>query len=207
METAPRSELDLPGMAPHPPAPAAPEKPRETERTMLDRLRVRYGRTYKNGPYVGRQFVVAEKVATTPGGSHDSARIADAIVLDTWKPSWHDLTEAERETRSWTDRVSVHGFEVKVSRSDWLTELADPTKAEAWARYCHYFWLVASDRAIVRDDLPDGWGLLVPHGRSLRVASAPRRRDPSPMPHSAVVLLARAVQKTEVDMSLKKEVA
>lgn len=67
-----------------------PQKPRETERTMLDRLRRRYGRTYKNGPYVGRQFVIAEKVATSPGGSHDSARIADALVLDTWKPSWHD---------------------------------------------------------------------------------------------------------------------
>ena len=185
--------------APEPPA--TPAAVRETERTMLDRLRKRYGRTYQNGGYVGRQYVVAEKVATTPGGSHDAARIADALVLDTWKPAYDELTEAEREARSWTEGVSLRGFEVKVSRSDWLTELADPTKAEAWAKYCHYFWLVVSERNIVRDDLPDGWGLLVPHARSLRVAVRPRRRDPLPLPHSAVVSIARAVQKTEVAMA------
>jgi hypothetical protein len=182
-------------------SPAEHGPTRETERTMLDRLRRRYGRTYKNGGYVGRQFVIAEKVATSPGGSHDSARIADALVLDTWKPAYAELTEAERAARAWSERVSLHGFEVKVSRSDWLTELADPTKAEAWARYCHYFWLVASDRAIVREDLPDGWGMLVPHGTSLRVAVKPRRRDPLQLPHSAVVSIARAVQKTEVDIA------
>ncbi len=168
---------------------------------MLDRLRVRYGRTYMNGPYVGRQFVIAEKVATTPGGSHDAARIADALVLDTWRCPHADLTDAERERRKWSEWHSIHGFEVKVSRSDWLTELADPSKAEAWAQHCHYFWLVASDKSIVRDDLPDGWGLLVPHGASLRAVSKPRRRDPLPLTLAATISLARAVQKTEVAMA------
>lgn len=179
-----------------PPVPA-----RETERSMLDRLRRRYGQTYRNGPYVGRQFVVAEKVATTPGGSHDSARIADAIVLDTWGCAHGELTDRERENRNWRDRYSIHGFEVKVSRSDWLTELADPEKAEAWGRYCHYFWLVAASKDIVRGDLPAGWGLLVPHGASLRAAVKPTRRDAQPMPVAAIVSLTRAVQKTEVAMA------
>lgn len=183
--------------------PKSPAPVRETERTMLDRLRRRYGRTYKNGSYVGRQFVIAEKVGTTPGGSHDAARIADALVLDTWATPWADLTEQERESRHmWAHRQSLHGFEVKVSRSDWLTELADPEKAEAWARYCHYFWLVASDKAIVRDDLPKGWGMLVPHGASLRVVVKPSRRDPEALPMSAVVSIARSVQKTEVAMAV-----
>ncbi|QTV79467.1 beta/gamma crystallin family protein [Microbacterium sp. NIBRBAC000506063] len=44
-----------------------PRARQETERTMLDRLRARYGRTYQNGSYRGRQYVIAEKVATTPG--------------------------------------------------------------------------------------------------------------------------------------------
>ncbi|MCB8043659.1 hypothetical protein JM654_03970 [Microbacterium oxydans] len=113
-----------------------------------------------------------------------------------------DLTETERENRLlWGSRQSVHGFEVKVSRSDWLTELRDPEKAEAWARYCHYFWLVAASKDIVRDDLPEGWGLLVPHGESLRVVRKPVRRDPETMPLPVVVAVARAVQKTEVAMS------
>lgn len=178
-----------------------PTKPRETERTMLDRLRVRYGRTFKNGDYIGRQYVIAEHVPTRPG-AWGGDRIADAIVLDTWATTHADLTETERENRVlWGSRQSVHGFEVKVSRSDWLTELRDPEKAEAWARYCHYFWLVAASKDIVRDDLPEGWGLLVPHGASLRVVRKPVRRDPEAMPLPVVVAVARAVQKTEVAMS------
>jgi hypothetical protein len=183
-----------------PPLPRAIAKPRETERTMLDRLRIRYGRTFKNGDYVGRQFVVAEHVPTRPG-AWGGDRIADAIVLDTWATPHQDLTDTERERREWGTRQSIHGFEVKVSRSDWLTELRDPEKADAWARYCHYFWLVASSKDIVRDDLPEGWGLLVPHGTSLRVARKPVRRDPAPMPLPVVVAVARAVQKTEVAMA------
>lgn len=173
---------------------------KETERTMLDRLRRRYGKTYRNGSYVGRQYVIAEKVATTPG-AWGGDRIADAIVLDTWATAHAGLTETEKAGFNWAERQSVHGFEVKVSRADWLTELRDPEKAEAWAAHCHYFWLVASDKSIVRDDLPNGWGLLVPHGASLKVAAAPVRRDPLPMPLSKVVSIARAVQKTEVSMA------
>lgn len=171
----------------------------ETERSMLDRLRLRYGRTYRNGPYVGRQFVIAEKVATSPG-AFAGDRIADAIVLDTWGTPYADRTERERAHSRWGAHQSVHGFEVKVSRGDWLTELADPEKAAAWVRYCHYFWLVAADRSIVRDDLPNGWGLLVPAGAGLRAAVKAQRRDVEPMPTPVVVSIARAVQKTEVSM-------
>lgn len=176
----------------------------ETERSMLDRLRVRYGRTFRNGPYVGRQYVIAEKVPTTPG-SWGGDRIADAIVLDTWSTSFQQLTEPEKEAAMWGHRQSVHGFEVKVSRSDWLTELHDPEKAEAWARYCHYFWLVAASKDIVRDDLPEGWGLLVPHGQSLRAVKKPDRRAADPMPLQIVVSLARAVQRTEVSIAVAEQ--
>lgn len=60
---------------------------------------------------------------------------------------------------------------------------------------------VAASKDIVRDDLPEGWGLLVPHGASLRVVRRPARRDPEAMPLPVVVAVARAVQKTEVAMS------
>ncbi|GAB6855927.1 hypothetical protein [Microbacterium xylanilyticum] len=167
-----------------------------TERDMLDRLRVRYGKTDRNGSYTGRQYVIAEKVPTTPG-TWGGDRIADAIVLDTWSAPHSELTETECDVARWGERQSVHGFEVKISRADWLAELRQPEKAEAWAQFCHTFSLVAADRRIVRDDLPDGWGLLIPHGTSLRMVVKPRRRDPRPMPTPIVVSIARAVQKTE----------
>lgn len=64
------------------------------------------------------------------------------------------------------------GHEVKVSRSDWVSELGRKTgKADAWADQCHQWWLVVSDPAIVRDgELPEGWGLMSPGKSVTRMA-------------------------------------
>lgn len=52
-----------------------------------------------------------------------------------------------------------HGFEVKVSRSDWRRELAKPGKAQD--HLCHA-WSVAAPPGIVRPgELPEGWGHVV----------------------------------------------
>ena len=61
--------------------------------------------------------------------------------------------------------------------------------------------IVAADKSIVRNDLPAGWGLLVPHGTSLRAAVKPTRRTALAMPLPIVVSIARAVQRTEVSMA------
>ncbi|GHH57606.1 hypothetical protein [Lentzea cavernae] len=64
----------------------------------------------------------------------------------------------------WSSRgLAVDVHEIKVSRADWLTELAKPSKAEAWWPYSTRFWLVVPDASIVKaSELPEGWGLMVP---------------------------------------------
>ncbi|WP_295102922.1 hypothetical protein [uncultured Microbacterium sp.] len=58
------------------------------------------------------------------------------------------------------------GHELKVSRADWLHELDQPEKAEAWEPNCHAWYVVAPSEDIVRrEELPHGWGLMIP-GRS-----------------------------------------
>jgi hypothetical protein len=58
------------------------------------------------------------------------------------------------------------GHEIKVSRADWLHELDQPAKAEAWEPNCHAWYVVAPSTSIVRpEELPEGWGLMVT-GRS-----------------------------------------
>ena len=175
---------------------------------MLDRLNVRYGKTYKNGSYVGRQYVRAEHPYESVGPQWITGRIADYVALDMFSCKYTDLTESElakinlaRQGGDWfssaqAEAGAIHGHEVKVSRSDWLAELRDPTKADAWKRYCTYWWLVAP-REVVCDDLPDGWGLLVPHGKSLKIAVRAARLDPEPMPVRTVAALTRAVMQTE----------
>jgi hypothetical protein len=75
--------------------------------------------------------------------------------------------------------IDVH--EIKVSRSDWLRELADPAKAEAWWPYCNRFWITAPPGVVEAGELPEGWGLLeLPPGARRRFkvrAQAESRKD------------------------------
>lgn len=157
----------------------------ETERSMLDRLNRKYS-TYNGN---GHRWSRAEHVRVTAG--HDAARTCDYMAIDLWPGVGAG------------SGPKLHGHEVKVSRSDWLTELKDPSKAEAFAKYCDFWWLVSGDKSIVRDgELPRGWGLMVPHGTGLRIAVSPATRPwPEPMGRHLQATLTRAVTKTAVRLA------
>lgn len=88
------------------------------------------------------------------------------------------------------------GHELKVSRADWLRELAKPGKADDWADQCHEWWLVVSDPTVVHPgELPAGWGLMSP-GRSktrlvAHVTADRRPRDHRPSWDAVRAILAR----------------
>ena len=153
-----------------------------TERDMLDRLNVRYGTFNGNG----FRFARAEHVRVTAG--FDARRTCDYMALDLWPGGYG----AKRTG------PMLHGHEVKVSRSDWLTELRDPDKAEAFRRYCDFWWLVVADKSIVKvGELPLGWGLLVASGGTVRAAvTAERNEAVEPMNRDLQATFARAVTKT-----------
>ena len=62
------------------------------------------------------------------------------------------------------------GHEIKVSRADVMAELADPTKADPWLRYCTRWYLVVADPALIEGlEIPDLWGVMAPpSGRRTR---------------------------------------
>lgn len=166
-----------------------PAPKRWTERMMLDLLATRYSFDSGNGP----RYVFAEHVRNEAGfggydldqyratGKRTTLRTADAIAVDLWPSAGNP----------------VHGFEVKVSRSDWLCELRDPTKADAIRRFCDHWWLVVSDAAIVRDDLPEGWGLLaVGRDGKLRQRRSAPSLEREPMTPSFTASLLRASVRT-----------
>ena len=156
-----------------------------TERNMLDALHVRYSQITPNS---ARRYAVAEHVRAACGFSGWSA-LSDARTMRTVDFMAQDTWEAQG--------LKLHGHEVKVSRSDWLTELKDPGKSEAVRRFCDRWWLVAPSKALVRDDLPDGWGLLVlDRAGRLRVAKSAPALDPEPHPVTFRASLMRAVAKT-----------
>lgn len=129
-------------------------------------------------------------------GFRRRVRTADAIAMSLYPSRGLDL----------------HGFEVKVSRSDWIRERDDPEKAEEIARFCNFWWVVVGDPAIVPlDELPPTWGLLVPHGKSLRAAREAPRNEAVAEPTRAFLaaILRKAVEvvvpQPEVEALLTKK--
>lgn len=85
--------------------------------------------------------------------SPDGRRKADLI--------WQSVTKA--------GEYRLLGHEVKVSRSDVIAEIQDPTKAEAWMQYCDQWWLVVSDPEILKGlDIPETWGIMAPPSGRLK---------------------------------------
>lgn len=148
-----------------------------TERQVLDLLCLKYTRQSGNGD----RYAIAEHVRSAAG--FDAKRTADFVSMDLWPSAG----------------LALHGHEVKVSRSDWLTELKDPDKAEAFRPFMDYWWLVVSDAGIVKDgELPAGWGLLAPTsgGGILRTIRQAKRTYPADMPKSMMAAFVRSVAKT-----------
>lgn len=104
------------------------------------------------------------------------SRHADAVAMSLW-PS---------------RGIELHGFEIKVSRTDWVKELGDPAKAEAIAKHCDRWWLVVGDAAIVKDgELPATWGLLVLKGDKLVCAKEAPKLEHEAMPMAFIAALFR----------------
>lgn len=151
------------------------ELPVPTEADMVRALHAHYGVRYGNG----RRYAVATQVRSHAG--FDARRTADYVAMDLW-PS---------------KGLLLHGHEIKVSRSDWLTELKHPEKAAEFVPYMNCWWLVVPDRSIVHDgELPAGWGLMALSGACLRVARAAKRQEAKPLTPARLAALLRAVALT-----------
>ena len=146
----------------------------------MDLLRLRY--PDGAGMAGAQRFVRAEHVRYIHRHGY-TQRVADYIVVDTW------------------NSTRLLGFEIKTSRSDWLRELRDLgpyTCKHVWAQHCHEWYLVAADKNIVRDDLPQGWGLLAPDktGKLRQFAKPALTDNPVPIDMWNIGSLSRAINLT-----------
>ncbi len=120
-------------------------------------------------------------------------RWADAIAVGLWKSRGHEII----------------GFEIKVSRADWLKELKHPDKAHGVGKYCHSWYLVVGDESIVKDgELPMNWGLMVPHTKNNLKIKVPATRNKKPEPINIgfmCAILRRAMQQCLPEKRLQAE--
>ena len=148
------------------------DTPKMTEAELTDALYERYNVRHGNG----QRYAVAAQVRSHAG--FDARRTGDFVAMDLW-PSMG---------------LTLHGHEIKVSRSDWLRELKDPSKAAEFIPYMNTWWVVVSDARIVRSgELPDDWGLMAMRGGLLAIVRKAPRRDALPLTPTRLGALLRAV--------------
>lgn len=116
----------------------------------------------------------------------NSNRRADAVHIGLWSSRG-------------AGRIDV--CELKVSRSDFRRELDKPEKAEAWWPYCNAFWIVAPSVEVAPpDELPPGWGLMVPgtRGRRFKKVVEPEEHDAN-ITVSLLITLLKNTETTKVN--------
>jgi hypothetical protein len=117
--------------------------------------------------YAAPAYAFLSQVRNQTGFSKSIVRTADGLALSLY-PS---------------RGIHLHGFEIKVSRGDWLSELRNPVKADEIGKHCHYWWIVAPSTQIVPiDELPATWGLLIERGGKLFTAKEATFMNPEQLP-------------------------
>jgi len=117
--------------------------PKLTEAIATRLLRERHENSGNGG---GGEWAFMAQVRNAAG--FNATRTLDALALHLW-PS---------------RGLALHGFEIKVSRPDWLREVKDPAKAEDACRLVEFFWIVAPKGVVKKGELPPTWGLIEIHG-------------------------------------------
>jgi len=130
----------------------------------------------------GDAWAYFEEVRNGTGFARLVDRTADALAMSLW-PS---------------RGLELHGFEIKVSRADWLRELREPAKADDFVRHSDRWWLVTEPDVVEDGELPPTWGHLVRRGSKLVQATAAPELDPEPMDRRLLASILRsAAQLTE----------
>ena len=112
---------------------------------------------------------------------------------------------------TWDSRgLRMVGFELKSSRADVLKELKEPEKAQAMQLYCDLWYLVVGRTDLVgKDELPPNWGLIVPHGKGLKIAKHASELEPAAWPRGLIFMLIRKAHgntiKDEEKRKIRKE--
>ena len=125
-------------------------------------------------------FCFLEQVADGTGARQH--RWADAVAMSVWPSRGY----------------SIHGIEVKVSRSDWLSELKDVTKSSAVQQYCDYWYVATPDESIIRPgEMPDNWGWMICKAKGIKVVKAAPRLKPQPLTIEFVASILRNFAKAD----------
>lgn len=135
-----------------------------TARDVMGGINIRY--------QVGQYVVIPEAPSANVSG-----RSCDAIAIGVWASTGNPII----------------GHEIKVSRSDWLHELDQPEKSEAFLPYCHQ-WYIAAPKGIVKlEELRAEWGLMELVNGKMKIRRQATKTTPKPLPNNMLASWMRRV--------------
>ena len=130
--------------------------------------------------YSGDQWCTFREVRDGTGFAKRTNRYADLLAMSIW-PS---------------RGIYLEGVEIKVQRSDWLRELENPKKADAFHKYCRY-WFVAAPKGVVEaSEVPETWGYLEVTPKRCTVQKRPKENQPEPFDSLFVASLVRHAKQS-----------
>lgn len=130
------------------------------------------------GPLGPPAHAVLHEVADRTGSR--ISRFADTVVVSCWP-----------QRGLW-----FGGVEIKVSRSDWLAELANPAKSAAVQQYCKYWWLAAPPGVVDIGEVPETWGLYTIDGKKAVLSKRAPELEAVPPSLSFVASVLRNAEKS-----------
>lgn len=143
--------------------------------------------------FPAQQYAFLEQVAPFTGARN--YRWADAVAMSVWPSRGFD----------------IHGIEVKVSRYDWVKELAQPEKSAPIQQYCNRWWIATPDESIVQPgELPPTWGHMVMKKDGMRVVVEAPALSPIAVSIEFVASVLRNVQgadAAEVERKIRDAVS
>lgn len=112
------------------------------------------------------------------------SRHADAVAIGIWPSTGHQ----------------IHGYEIKVSRADFLNEMKQPEKSWPVMQFCHRWSLLTPPGLVRVDELPPNWGLSTYDGRSMRAVKHPPLLTPQPLSPGFVAALVRRAGEADAEL-------
>lgn len=127
--------------------------------------------------YTAPEYALLPQVRDATG--YAAKRSADAVVVSLY-PS---------------RGLTISGFEIKSSRSDWKRELEQPAKGEAIARFCDHWWVVTGSEKVITDvnEIPSTWGWLSRVDGELKILKPAALMKPEPLNIQFLAALLRRV--------------
>lgn len=137
--------------------------------------------------YEPRKWVkVLEAPSCNIGG-----RYCDMLAFGVWRSSGNEII----------------GHEVKASRNDWLKELDNPEKSEAFTPYCHRWYIVAPKGVVKLEELQADWGLMVVSGSGLKIRrQAKKQKTPEPIPQNMMAAILRRITEVGMEQEIRKRI-